>query len=177
MKYFYFFDTASIGASEIEGTNVQVSFGGERINPSFSEKNETNFIVNLALGANYPLNTLFTLGAGIDVEPLRGRSVDDGANSYHKKYAFSGFFTPGFNLTSDKHVYGKIGYGGVAMERNDETKTYYGPLYALGYKQIIMPDYSGWYTQAEINYAKYKKNTDEIKKTGAILGLGYRFKF
>ena len=177
MKYFYFFDTAGIDATEMGGTNAQVTFGGERINPSFSEKNENNFVVNLALGANYPLNTLFTIGAGIDVEPFRGRSVEDGANSYHKKYAFSGFLTPGFNLSADKQVYTKIGYGGLALEQNDVTKTYYGPLYSIGYKQIVMPDYSGWYTQAEVNYANYKKNTDALKKTGVILGLGYRFKF
>ena len=177
MKYFYFFDTAGIGASEIEGTYTQVTFGGERINPSFSAKNENNLIANISLGANYPLNTLVSIGAGIDVEPLRGRSVDDGANSYYKKYAFSGFLTPGFNLSADKHVYTKIGYGGLAINRDNNTDTYYGPLFALGYKQIVMPDYSGWYTQAEVNYGTYKKKTDKLKKIGGILGLGYRFKF
>jgi len=177
MKYFYFFDTAGIGATEIEGTYAQVTFGGEQINPSFSAKNENNLIANVAIGANYPLNTLVTIGAGIDLEPFRGRTVDDGTNSYNKEFAFSGFFTPGFNLSADKHVYTKIGYGGLALNHENKTKTFFGPLYSLGYKQIVMPDYAGWFTQAEINYGKYKKNTDTVRKTGVLLGMGYRFKF
>lgn len=179
MKYLYVFDTAGAEATDLGGTYVQVALGGEQILPSFVTKKERNLVANVALGANFPLNTLVTLGAGIDVEPLRGKTVIEGAENYHKRYAFSGFLLPGFNLSSSQQVYGKLGYSGLCLEHNGANKRFHGPLFGLGYKQIINPDSSGWYTNAEANYVKSRTNNanESVKKTELLLGLGYRFAF
>jgi opacity protein-like surface antigen len=155
--------------------------------------------LHLGAGYNFAMNDRWTLGIGLDVNPLKlTEGVGTGAEADVKSKQDSSWtlsIQPGMVVDADSMVYGKVGYaeakiknsyGGALGESGAlgtlNGNTYKGWTAGIGYKHFYN---SNLYAFAEANYTKYGKERiialgtfyadRDLKSYNATFGVGYRF--
>lgn len=185
-------------ASKFEGFYGQVGIGYENLNPSttmsvtlanvnipstLNLSSGNNFVLTGTLGYTFSVQDKFTLGLGIEESPIASKALDASATlsyggvtataplgTYQKNNSYNLFVSPGYAVTDDGLLYGKIGYTGANTTIDGSGQQFNGYTLGLGYKQFISGNI---YAFGEINYAKYSDQTASQTQNVSISGTSY----
>ena len=176
--------------------NSDVYAGGFHYNDGYTGResfafNTTNINANFNAGVNFQVDPQVIIGLQAALQPI-GSGIHGSNGQIDQRYDFS--ILPGFLITPDTLVYGKVGYsfatgsggpnvgnvGGSSVNLN-------GFVVGAGVKSFVYPliPVKNLYGFAEYNYAGYdagKLNVDHagdfpvsVNTNSGIIGVGYVF--
>lgn len=191
------FIDVGLGYRELQSqTNISLSRMGTSIPASADTGNANSPLVLANLGYNFPVNTDYVLGFGLNASTTVGQSQNLTIYAMNKSvsiagnqalYNYGAFLAPGA-VFGDGLLYLKIGYQ-VQINNSNAGTNYFGYLGGLGYKYLLDKSI---YIYSELNYSKYSSQaqsrfttlngapltisiTSAPMTTRALIGLGYQF--
>jgi outer membrane immunogenic protein len=208
-KFEGFYGQAGVGyfsSSPSIGSNTLTDPSGTNYPFSSSINSSDGFNGAISGGYTFSLAKQFTLGLGVDYQPFASQeasysftnnslSPSTSTGKWRVNNGYSVYLAPGYAITPDSLVYGKVGFAGAQMKAtptggSSGTTNYTGYLLGLGYKQFIS---GGLYGFGEVNYSSYGSQNNQTtgpwtgggtytintsasaSSMNALVGVGYKF--
>ena len=162
-------------AKNFEGLSMGVSIANTKTtveNPTSSTDGTTT---GLDLNAQYTwaLGQEFALGVGLTMGTGNNKAGTVGGSDINTKNRYALEVTPGFAVSKDVLLYGKIAYLNATAESAGTSESLTGTGYGLGVRGMVDKNMF-WQVGYDLNQYQ-EKNNAKAKSTVLSLGVGYKF--
>jgi opacity protein-like surface antigen len=159
---------------------VPAKYGNTNLVTSQSFDNIGTLIGDIGFGYNFRVAPQFLLGVGFGILPSASATANYSlstaagtvSGTSQLKNPWSIYVAPGYELSKDQLIYGKVGYTGVTGVTSDPTfgansTTYSGYLLGLGFNMKFQDNMYGF---VEYNYTNYSSATSSAANVAAAGG-------
>jgi opacity protein-like surface antigen len=199
------FVQGAVGYTNVSSTfNETVTVGAQTSSPeNFSANNLSVLTGNIGAGYNFRVAPQWLIGVSVDYMPTASGSASTNISfakfpnlgvtgSYQMKNPYNLSVMPGYELSANQLVYGKVAYTGASVVYSDAniaatSTNMTGYTLGVGYKQALENQF---YVFAEGLYTKFQDQTASVSGPAGIsnlsltvgasgytflVGAGYRF--
>ena len=163
-------------AKNFEGLSIGANIANTKttIDATAGSTDGTTTGLDLNAQYNWALGQEFVLGVGITMGTGNNKAgTDITGNDITTKNRYSLEFTPGFAVSKDVLVYGKIASLSATAEGGGSSTDITGVGYGLGVRGMVDKNMF-WQVGYDLNQYQ-EKNTVKAKSSTFSLGMGYKF--
>lgn len=168
-------------AKNFEGFSLGASIANAKStvdSTSFGSTDGTSTGLDLQAQYNFALGQDFVLGVGLNAGTGNNKAGDFGGGDITVKKRYALEFTPGFALSKDMLVYGKVAALNATLENGGSSENLSGVGYGLGLRGMVDKN---MYWQVGYDLNQYGEKSDtvggsyKLKSNVFSLGVGYKF--
>lgn len=162
-------------AKNFEGLSIGASIANAKTTVEAPTSSTDGTTTGLDLNAHYnwALGQEFVLGVGLAMGTGNNKAGTSGGSDINLKNRYALEFTPGFAVSKDVLLYGKVAYLNATAESTGSSDSLTGVGYGLGVRGMVDKNMF-WQVGYDLNQYQ-EKNTAKAKSNIFSLGIGAKF--